>query len=104
MAPRAIILASLFWMVGGTFFIAARMENSARKAANDYFDGCIKRVPEGFDCWAARDRIFEAHTDKLEGGLWGFSAMTAALILLLALIALAIIYGSVRWVLAGRTK
>lgn len=100
--PRAIIVASAFWMVGGTFLIATNKAEEADAVATAHYEDCVQRSIEDYDCWAARQMIYEARTDKLAGGLWGFAASMAAIYLVLALIAFAAVYGSIRWTLAGR--
>lgn len=100
--PRAVIVASCFWMVGGTFFIAKNIDNEATARATRHYNECLKHFSEGVDCWKSRETIYVAHTDKIQGGLWGFAASTAAAYLVVALVALALVYSSVKWVLRGR--
>lgn len=95
---RTVIVASCFWMLGGTFFIAKDINDKATAAADRFYKVCTS-VPkdEGGDCaaqWATRLDDFR--------GLWGSAVLDAAIILALALILLAAVYWSVRWILAGR--
>ncbi len=102
---RTVIVASAFWMAGGTYLIAKNAEEGARATADARYKQCITpRPPEGYICWESWDKIYEGHTSKLEGGLWGSSATKAAIYLVFALIVFAVLYGSVRWVLAGREQ
>lgn len=99
---RTMIVASCFWMAGGTFYFAQSKAADASVRASEYLDSCLERQIEDFDCWGARDQIYEAHTVQLAGGLWGFAAVQAALVLVMALVAFGLIYGSLRWILAAR--
>lgn len=101
---RTIIVLSCFWMAGGTFFIAQNKAADARAKASTFLDSCLTPPIGDFDCWAGRDRIYEAHTEQLAGGLWGYAAISAAFYLVLALILFGLIYGSARWILAARSR
>ena len=99
---RAIIVVSCLWMAGGTFFIAKNIDDRATATATAFYADCSKIPNEGYDCWAARESVYRAHTDQIQGGLWGFAAGLAAIYLALGLILFGILYGSYRWILRGR--
>ena len=45
---RTVIVASCFWMVGGTFFIANKVATEAQEAATVRYNDCVKTGPEGY--------------------------------------------------------
>ena len=100
---RAVIVASCFWMLGGTFLIAMGIDDKATVAADAYYQDCVKNFGPQVNCWVGRQDVYHGHTIKIEGGLWGYAASMAAIYLALALVTLGAVYGAVRWVLAGRT-
>lgn len=106
---RTLIVLSCFWMVGGTFYIAQRLDTEARAASKSFYEACYDLAIEGSplvgttdDCRTESDRRYEARTRLLEGGLWGFSASLAGFFLVGCLIVFGLIYGSARWIVAGR--
>lgn len=106
---RTIIVASCFWMAGGTFYIATNLDDDARAGSEAFYEACMGLVFEGSPtartpdyCRATRDQFYESRTSLLVGGLWGYASIIAAYYLLGALIVFGLIYGSIRWIVAGR--
>lgn len=90
-------------MVGGTFFIAQGIDDDALAAANSASHDCAK-IAGDLNCSSVWGDVYHARTANIQYGLWGFSAAEAAIWLVLALILFAVVYWSVRWVVAGRKK
>ena len=109
---RAVIVASCFSMAGGTLFFAIDADDEGRAAAAAAYKACMglaySENADGTldlsDCQKSRDVIHRSHTSELAGGLWGYAAIRAAVILALGLLAFAILYGSARWIAAGRLR
>jgi hypothetical protein len=81
------------------FLIATRDSDDAVAAANSSSHECTV-IAGSVNCASVWNYVYRGRTQ----GLWGFAALRAAFWLALALIAFAAVYGSFRWVLAGRKK
>lgn len=105
LVSRLVIVASSFWMVGGTYFIAKARSDKGTAAANAFYRQCTSGPyhPE-YHCSAGWLKIYNMYTGYSAWRLFGYSAELAAAYLALALILFAAVYGSIRWVLAGRAS
>ena len=106
---RSLLVASGFWMVGGTFYFAQAKYAEAEKVADEFYVPCEdaqsvsgEGPTAGPSCWELRNNIVRARTVGLSGGLYGFAAFQAATVLAIALAMLATCYIALRWILAGR--
>ena len=97
---RAVIVASCFWMAGGTLFIAGGIEDANLRAAQLASDECTK-ISGAANCSSVWNTVYYT---REEGGVWREAAVEATLLLVLALILFGAIYVSIRWVLAGRKR
>jgi hypothetical protein len=92
-------------MIGGTMYIANTTAKEARDGAASYFRDCMERPIPGYDCLAASENLYRSRTEQLAGGgLWEYAAGEAAIRLALTLLVLGIIFGAVRWIMAGRSR
>ena len=93
-------------MACGTFGLAQHFANKAEEASQKVFTQCehLRELGDNHDCYRDKQEVFEAHTSKLQFGLWGFSAGLAAIYLTLAWIAFGILFGSFRWIMGGRAR
>lgn len=99
---RSIIVLSVLWMAGGTLYFAVELEKSAQQQADAFLKSCNEFSSVDSECLRLRQNVYEAHTKELQGGVFGNAAVQAAILLALTLIALGIVYGSFRWIMAGR--
>jgi hypothetical protein len=99
---RILIVASCLWMAGGTVLIAFQMNDRAERESEAWYQTCKANFFPGADCFETKRIAYEARTEKLQYGLWGFSAALAAIWLVLAWIAIGLGYAAIRWILAGR--
>jgi hypothetical protein len=90
-------------MIGGTFFIAERIDADAVAAAKASSDECARIVGD-LNCASVWTDVYHASTTKIQYGLWGFSAIEAAIWLVIALVLFGTVFWSFRWVIAGRNK
>ena len=98
---RALIAVLLLWMIAGTAFFASRQYNEANDRAWRFYNDCIADGLRASFCGNQRDIILTAHTDHLDGGLVGYAAVNAGIYLAMGLLGFLVLYGALKWVLAG---
>jgi hypothetical protein len=107
---RLCIVLTVFWLVGATLTWGVQDAAKASDMAQAAYEGCSYAQSstdkesfgalfwEGQDCWKERERTFNAYSP------WTTALITSTALAVLAWIAGGILYGSARWILAGRKK